>query len=237
MKRKAPLATRNERIQNPSVQKHLYIFFGRTNCMMLDDISIGNTALIVVDIQNAYCSKNGSMALQGFDISPIEGMLARLARFIKSIEKTGMKIIYTRQVEGDEMPSNLKKLFVENKMIQICGKGSVDTEFTRVRPRKQDMIVEKHSWDAFSNPELDRFLKQGSIHNLIIAGATSDVCVNDTVISAFSKGYNVIVPQDLVATFNMPWKQQLHRLLLTKSWKTYRARVLDSEIMAKRLKF
>lgn len=204
--------------------------------MIIDKLTTGNTALIVVDVQNAYCSKKGSMAKQGFDLSPITGILPHLKSFIKATERLGLRIIYTVQVEGEEMPSNLSALFIENHMIKTCKRGSFDTGFAIVKPRREDLIIEKHTWDAFSNPLLDKELKRRKIRNLIIIGVTSDVCVNDTITSAFSRGYNIVVPADLVATFNIPWKQELQKILLTRSWKPYRAVITGSDTLLAKLR-
>src|SRR5215218_8266390 len=52
------------------------------------------TALIVVDMQNAYASPGGYLDLAGFDISGAEAAIARIADAIAIARDAGMPIVF-----------------------------------------------------------------------------------------------------------------------------------------------
>ena len=66
-----------------------------------------NTVVIVIDMQDAYCSPNGSMAKLGYDISPITEMTKNLDLFLLAVREKGLPIIFTRMIEDENfMPEN-----------------------------------------------------------------------------------------------------------------------------------
>ena len=75
-------------------------------------------------------------------------------------------------------------------------------EFYILEPDKSDKIFTKNSYDAFTNPELDKYLKRKKIKNLIIAGVLGDGCIDATIKGGFSKGYNFIILKDLIETMD-----------------------------------
>jgi ureidoacrylate peracid hydrolase len=188
-----------------------------------------NTALIVIDVQNGYCSDDGSFKSYGFDISPMQGIVPKLKEFISNYKQIGGLVIYTRQIEGEESPENMKALYEKGPLTPMCKRGSYDAEFYEVKPGEDDPIIEKHTWSAFSNPELEEILKEKGIENVILAGVCTDVCVNDTLAGALERGYNIIVPKDLVATDGREWRQALQNIYLQTSWPILRAHVHDSK--------
>jgi len=57
-------------------------------------IAIDRTALIVVDMQNAYCSPGGYLDRVGFDVSGSAPVIAETRRIIDACKGAGMTIIY-----------------------------------------------------------------------------------------------------------------------------------------------
>lgn len=66
----------------------------------------------------------------------------------------------------------------------------------------------KTSFDAFSHPDLERILRQKGVENLIVAGVFTHFCVDSTARTAFTHGFHVVVPRDLVAATSQ--MQHLH---------------------------
>ncbi|MCL4519042.1 MAG: cysteine hydrolase family protein [Thaumarchaeota archaeon] len=59
------------------------------------------TALIVVDMQNDYCSKDGGMQKLLMKVDFVQEMAPRLASFIRSCRKHGISIIHTMNTHSD----------------------------------------------------------------------------------------------------------------------------------------
>lgn len=185
------------------------------------------TAILVIDVQNDYCSDSGKIAKERkFDLSPVQKIVYPLINFVDFSRRKNIPIIFIRIVEDHNfMAENAKIIFQHSgNPLDLCTPNSKGFEYYKIKPLKNDLEIIKYSYDAFSVPELDRFLKKQKIKNLILTGVYSAYCVDTTLRSAFTKGYNIIVPKDLVA---MPKeKAGLHRSVI-KIWKSFFAHVVD----------
>jgi ureidoacrylate peracid hydrolase len=193
-----------------------------------DVIKVGPTAILVIDLQNAYCSKNGSMAKLGHDVSINEEIVSRVSKFLDRARNLTALVIFTKMIEDSEyMADNAKlKAIVAKDKVAISSPGTYDFEYAGIKPNDTDKEITKKSYDAFSNPDLEKILSEKGIKNLIITGVNGDVCVDTTIRSAYTKGYNVIVPEDLVGTIREKVYRQESAIEL---WKQFFAYVLDSE--------
>ena len=61
-------------------------------------------------------------------------------------------------------------------------------------------MIAAHTYDKFYGTSLDLALRSQEIRFLLIAGVTTDICVNSTVLAAANRDYRVTVLMDGVAT-------------------------------------
>jgi ureidoacrylate peracid hydrolase len=53
-----------------------------------------NTAVVVIDMQNAYASPGGYLDLAGFDIQGAAGVVAQTAKVLETARSAGLPIVY-----------------------------------------------------------------------------------------------------------------------------------------------
>ncbi len=209
--------------------------FDNYTVIFMEKLDPKKTALIVIDIQNGFCSPKGSFAIKGVNISQIIIMVPKLVKFIETLKKKGILVVYTKQIENyRDSPENVKRLFIRSfkNFNPHATKNNFEGKFYKVKPGKDDIIIEKKTWDAFSNPKLNRILKKEKITHLTIAGIFTNVCVESTARRAFTEGYDVIIPKDLVAVSKHNWL--LHKYSL-KPMEKYIAQVAHSKEIIKAL--
>jgi nicotinamidase-related amidase len=61
-------------------------------------LSREKTALVVVDMQNALCKAEGSMAQAGIDIGPLTAAVDPCRRLLTAARNAGVRAIFTRYV-------------------------------------------------------------------------------------------------------------------------------------------
>ena len=116
-------------------------------------------------------------------------------------QSSGLPIFYSRQIEDLEFsPVNLKRQFASGRLQNVCAPGSWGSELFQIQPGEKEIVLEKYSYDFFSNLQLEKELQQREIDTLIITGLNTDLCIDTTVRSAFTRGYNIIIPKDLVTS-------------------------------------
>ena len=169
------------------------------------------TALVVVDMQNAFCKKGGLFDYIG---SLNEDRTKRIIETDKTVislfRRMGIKIIYLRMTYdsdpasiGPESPHYWKerglKLIRENPELKgkFLTEGTWDWEIVdELKPSPQDIVVNKCRFSGFVNTELDSVLKSDSIKYLVFVGLFTNICVESTLRDAFFHEYFPVLVSD-----------------------------------------
>lgn len=69
-------------------------------------------------------------------------------------------------------------------------------------PLKKEPVFQKSVHSAFIGTDLDKYLENNNIKDIVLVGLTSDHCVSTTARMGYDLGYNVTIFEDAVATFN-----------------------------------
>ncbi len=170
-------------------------------------IDLIKTALIVIDMQDGFCSPDG--CLENPDTRNIVdniNMLSAKCR-IKGIPVIWMKF----QIKSDQSNSGLWPLFQpaspyigrRNPIKEFSDKGSETGIWPKlsIDPGK-DIEIVKNKYSAFipGSSDLDKILKARGIDTLIITGVGTNVCCESTARDAMMLNYKVIFVSDANAT-------------------------------------
>jgi ureidoacrylate peracid hydrolase len=202
--------------------------------MVIPKLTSKNSVLLVMDIQNDFCSPEGILSKKfGVNVKPIHQMLSKLKKFIDEMRRKGVKIIFIKQYEISEgAPSTIKTLFERGKLTPKCLPNSWGSDFYEIQPSEEDIILEKRTWDAFTNLEFPKFLQKNKIKHVIIAGVFTHICVESTARRAFSEGYEVIIPKDLVGINK---EKEEHQKCSLEFLDNFVARVINSDDLLKEI--
>lgn len=170
-----------------------------------------NTALIVVDMQNAYASAGGYVDSAGFDISGAQGVIAKVGRAIEVARAAGILVVYLQngwdgkyvEAGGPASPNYYKSnaLKTMRKYPELEGKflakGGWDYEIVpELSPQPGDIVVPKTRYSGFFNSSLDSTLRARGIRNLVFTGIATNVCVESTLRDAFHLEYFGVMLED-----------------------------------------
>lgn len=90
-----------------------------------------------------------------------------------------------------------------------------------------DIVITKHQWGAFTGTELDLQLRRRAIKNVVVGGIATNFGVESTVRHAWELGYNVVVAEDLCATFSVEMHEFAIQRILPRL-----ARIVSSDAIA-----
>lgn len=93
-------------------------------------------------------------------------------------------------------------------------------------------ILKKYAYDAFYKTELEKFLKEKEIKDIVASGVMTHLCCETTIRSAFIRGFNVYFPIDATATYN----KKFHLATFYNLSHGFSIPVLSEEIIKKTLK-
>ncbi|MEN3978984.1 pyrimidine utilization protein B [Acinetobacter sp. CWB-B33] len=162
------------------------------------------TALIVIDMQNAYTSMGGYLDLAGFDVSKTKPVVENIKKAVAAAHEAGIQVIYFkngwddqyREAGGVDSPnfhkSNALKTMRKKPELQgtLLAKGHWDFELIdELQPLEQDLVIEKPRYSGFFNTALDSMLRCRGIRNLVFVGIATNVCVESTLRDGFFLEY------------------------------------------------
>lgn len=170
-----------------------------------------NTALVVVDMQNAYASLGGYVDTAGFDISGAQGVITRIVRCVNAARSAGMPVVFLQngwdaqyqEAGGPGSPnwykSNALKTMRHQPELQgrFLAKGGWDYEMVpELQPQPDDLLVPKTRYSGFFNSTLDSTLRARGVRHLVFTGIATNVCVEATLRDAFHMEYFGVMLED-----------------------------------------
>ena len=174
-------------------------------------LAADQTALIVIDMQNAYASPGGYVDLAGFDIAGAAGTIDRIAQVIETARGAGVQVIYLQngwdpdyvEAGGPGSPnfhkSNALKTMRARPELkgQLLARGGWDYALVdALAPQPGDIRLHKTRYSAFFNSQLDQVLRARGIRNLVFVGIATNVCVESTLRDAFHLEYFSLLLED-----------------------------------------
>lgn len=164
------------------------------------------TALIVVDIQTDFASPAGLLGRHGVDMSVAGPAVDNIEALIAAARKAGATVAFMRVVTRPETDSKALRTLYERKGMPggqgICRTDDGGADYYRVSPEPGDIEIEKLMFDSFHGTDLDAQLRARGIETLVIAGISTDCCVDSTARAAFHRDYHVFVVSDGCAAFD-----------------------------------
>jgi ureidoacrylate peracid hydrolase len=174
-------------------------------------IKPSETALVIVDMQNAYASPGGYLDLAGFDISGAAPAIEKVKEAADAARAAGMTVIFFQngwdpdyvEAGGPGSPnfhkSNALKTMRQKPELQgkLLAKGGWDFELVQaLPPQPGDIVIEKPRYSAFFNTNLDSTLRARGIRSLVFTGIATNVCVESTLRDGFFLEYFGVVLHD-----------------------------------------
>lgn len=177
---------------------------------------LNDTAIIVVDMQNDFCSKGGWVDYIGGDYAVLRKPIEPLNRLLPALRAHGVPVVwlnwgnrpdrlnvspsvlhvYNGDGEGrgigDPLPENGSRVLEKGSW----GAAVVD----ELRREPGDIYVDKYRMSGFWDTHLDSVLRNMNIRTLLFAGVNLDQCVMATLQDAVNSGYDAILLEDCAAT-------------------------------------
>jgi ureidoacrylate peracid hydrolase len=169
--------------------------------------------VIVVDMQNDFCTKGGMFDQLGIDVSATRSVIKPTARVLACARASGIGVIYLKMgfradlsdFGGPDAPNNIKHRHMVGKPVaspdgrqsRILIRDTWNTEIVdELRPRASDMLIYKTRYSGFYKTELDAILTDRGAKSLIITGVSTSVCVESTLRDAMYRDYRCLLLSD-----------------------------------------
>ena len=162
--------------------------------MSPDPFDPDRTAVVAVDMQNAFCHPDGSLYAPGS-----EAAVDDVAALLDRARAAGAQVVFTRDVHPPAQFDDTHYYDEFDRWGEHVVEGSWEAEIVddlAVEPA--DHVVEKHTYDAFYETELDGWLSARGVDELVICGTLANVCVLHTAGSAGLRDYRPVLVEDAI---------------------------------------
>ena len=187
------------------------------------EVDAERSAVIVVDMQNAFASKGGMFDLSGLDISGAHGVIDVLKGLLDVARQASMKVVYLQMgydealttSGGPDSPNSHKELalLLMKKRPELKGKVLTEGQWDwkvveELKPQPGDLLVNKTRYSGFCGTPLDSLLRTRGINTLFFTGIATNVCVESTLRDAFFLDYWPILLRDATMQAGPPLLQE-----------------------------
>jgi len=187
------------------------------------DVDFSKSAVVVVDMQNAFASKGGMLDLAGYDITGAPAVVRSIGGIVAAARRADMPVVYLQvgykpdlsNSGGPEAPNWHKELGLRMMRCRPELKGTLVTEGTwdfavvdELAPQPGDIVIVKQLYSGFARTSLDDELKARGIRYLFFTGIATNVCVESTLRHAYFLDYWPILITDAAMQAGPPAMQE-----------------------------
>jgi ureidoacrylate peracid hydrolase len=175
---------------------------------------MGAPALLVIDVQNDFCSPEGALAQRGEDLTSVQEAVGNIEALLKTARAHAAPRIFVRVVHNDWLEAGnwgeRHRGAARPRSARKAEEGTWGSELYRVQPQPDEIVLTKTRYSAFVGTPLRQVLHGAGIDELVLTGTQTDVCILTTALDGVQEGFKVNVVSDCVAS---P-RQQLHEAAL-----------------------
>ena len=208
-------------------------------------IDLRRTALIVVDMQNAFATQGGMFDLAGFDISGASRVIEVNQELVGAARRAGIGVIYLQMTfkpdlsdAGDSTSPAYHKelaLVMMRNRPELEGKLLVENSWDwgivdALTPEPGDLVIRKTRYNGFHRTILEEHLRAEGIRYLLFTGIATNVCVESTARSAFFSDFWPVLVEDAMNHSGPDFNRQatLWNFENVFGWVTTAAQTIDA---------
>jgi len=145
-------------------------------------------ALLVVDVQKYFCDSKERTYLPAS-----KNIIPNILRLVNLWKSNGHLLIYTKHCHFGDKDLGMLGKFYSDYIKCNDGNSDIVKDFLNHNP---DLVIQKNTYDAFWNTELNSFLVKNNVTQILITGCLTHLCCETTARSAFVRGFEVYFTSD-----------------------------------------
>lgn len=206
-------------------------------------LDTSSAALVIIDMQRDFVLPGGFGESLGNDVSPCTAIIPTVERVLKVFREAGLPVIHTRECHKPDLsdcpPSKRERgspslrIGDEGPMgrILIAGEKGADI-VPELLPIDDELVIDKPGKGAFYATQLDEWLRERNVSQLIFAGVTTEVCVQTSMREANDRGYESLLLTDATESYFPKFKQAAIDMMVAQGaivgWATNSSALLEA---------
>lgn len=183
--------------------------------------------LIVIDMQRDFIDPGGFGDVLGNDVSRLATIVPTVKKLIEGFRRLQLPIVHTRECHKPDLsdcpPSKLYRGHSSLKIGDVgpMGRILIDGEpgnalLDEVKAMPGELEMTKPGKGSFYGTELESHLCSLGVTHLIIAGVTTEVCVQTTMREANDRGYECLLVEDATESYFPDFKRATVEMIVAQ---------------------
>ena len=171
---------------------------------LFDALDPRRTALLVIDMQNAFVAPGAPM-----EVPAARAIVAPINRLAAELRKRGVTVIWISHQnakDGRDWSGFFDSFIAPGRRADAAAALSAGSDLQKLFPElaveKGDLRLAKSRYSAFIKNDFEQKLKQRGIDTLLIAGTKTNVCCECTARDAMMLDYKVVLLSDCTAALS-----------------------------------
>jgi len=175
-------------------------------------LSPGQAALVIIDMQRDFIEPGGFGDALGNDVSLLDAAVGPTLDLLQAWRARGWPVVHTRESHlpdlSDCPPAKRER---GNPSLRIGDPGPMGRLLVRGEPGNQiidslapvegELVIDKPGKGAFYATPLQAELQRLGVTQLVVAGVTTEVCVQTTLREANDRGYDALLVEEATASY------------------------------------
>ena len=203
----------------------------------------GQTALVIIDMQRDFIEPGGFGASLGNDVSLLGAAVEPARALLQAWRARGWPVIHTRESHAPDLsdcpPAKRERgqpalrIGDPGPMGRLLVRGEPGCEIVpALAPVPGEAVIDKPGKGAFHATPLEAVLRGLGVTQLVIAGVTTEVCVQTTMREANDRGYECLLVEEATASYFPHFKAATIEMIVAQGgivgWAAHLAAVLDA---------
>lgn len=176
------------------------------------EIDLERTAFVIIDMQRDFLEPGGFGEALGNDVGLLRSAVGPCSGALALLRKAGVLVVHTREGHRTDLtdcppakwargPAG-RRIGDAGPMGRILVRGEPGHEIvSELAPLPGEPVVDKPGKGAFYATDLEAILRGRDVQWLLVAGVTTEVCVQTTVREANDRGYRCVVLGDCCGSY------------------------------------
>jgi len=176
------------------------------------------TALLVIDMQRDFIERGGFGEALGNDVSRLAAIVPTTRALLECCRAHAIRVLHTREGHRPDLadcpPAKIRRgdpalrIGARGPMGRILIDGEPGNDIVpELAPRAGEAVIVKPGKGAFWSTPLHALLTAHGVTHLLLAGVTTEVCVQTTMREANDRGYECLLVEDATESYFPQFKQ------------------------------
>ena len=177
-----------------------------------------STALVVIDMQRDFLEPGGFGEMLGNDVTRLHAIVPAVQRLLSVCRRAGMLVVHTRESHRPDLsdcpPAKRNRGHARLRIGDAGPMGRIlvrgepgNALLAAVAPQPGEVEIDKPGKGAFHATDLGEILRHKGITHLLLAGVTTEVCVQTTMREANDRGYECLLVEDATESYFPEFKR------------------------------